>query len=278
MAQIISFSAVLNERRAAAEAAARAAVQEERKGKELADKFSEVVDHYAEGDLLKAAVAAVQFRKIEEKQKQEESRPMPAYCEPRNEVKGCKYEANRGKSRAELAKLMRADIKAAVARGLLPKGLKVSVRSDRLSIDIKVTAIPDGQRLYNPEWVLATNNFSDFASRWAVPGGEYAPEVAAWVETLKGIHGAYNRDNSDSMTDYFDVNFYGHVEIYWELADARREAEKRNLETREYNVYRCPECDRAWTDHEARAGAVVECECGAWVDPTRRGKETIIRD
>lgn len=32
-------------------------------------------------------------------------------------------------------------------------------------------------------------------------------------DTLNELHDAHNRDGSDTMTDYFDVKFYGQVQL-----------------------------------------------------------------
>lgn len=144
---------------------------------------------------------------------------MPAYCDPENERRGAKHDATRHLSRAEIAKRMRADIKALA----LPKGFKVSVRTSEYSgggsIDIRVTAAPAGFRYY-----------SEAAASWhkQFPGREHrmpmawrdaqSDELRALLDKLGAIHGSYNRDNSDSMTDYFDVRYYGGAEIDWQLA------------------------------------------------------------
>jgi hypothetical protein len=37
------------------------------------------------------------------------------------------------------------------------------------------------------------------------------PEARAIYDKVDSITNAYNRDNSDIMTDYFDVDYYGTV-------------------------------------------------------------------
>jgi hypothetical protein len=60
---------------------------------------------------------------------------------------------------------------------------------------------------------------------WCKAGGEHkdkpgaedhevlTEEAMAAKMTLERIHGAFNHDGSDSMVDYFDVNYYGHVDF-----------------------------------------------------------------
>lgn len=42
----------------------------------------------------------------------------------------------------------------------------------------------------------------------------YTPEWATIMKIVKEIHDIYNYDNSDVMTDYFDVNYYWTVRIW----------------------------------------------------------------
>jgi hypothetical protein len=141
---------------------------------------------------------------------------------------------------------IRADVKQAVAEGLLPKRWKYSVTkqdySGGRSIDVEVRDCADA-------WVeedlsrcpldgltgqkTCQENFH-YSPRCA--GALHLTEEAdAALMTLKRIHGAYNYDGSDSMTDYFDVNYYGIVkfEDAWTAAwkakeKARKEAKKQS--------------------------------------------------
>jgi len=125
---------------------------------------------------------------------------------------GKKYE--RGLTTTQCAARIRADIKEALRTRELPRGLKVSVRSDYFangsSIDVRVTALPAGWALLNPERVrhdvLTPNVYPENLAR-------YTEETTALLKVLQAIMDAYNYDGSDSQTDYFHVNFYGHAEI-----------------------------------------------------------------
>lgn len=121
---------------------------------------------------------------------------------------GTKYQATRDLSRVEIAKLIRADIKAAAAAGELPAGLKVAVRTSRYagggSIDVAITAAPLNP--VNPAWVSLPDN-----EKWG-PGrtvDRFTVEGQRIAAVIAEIHASYNYDNSDSMTDYFHVRYYG---------------------------------------------------------------------
>lgn len=156
---------------------------------------------------------------------------------------GYKYSEQQGKSTAEIAALMRRDIKHAIADGLLPGApVKYSVRTETYSggasIRIRVQGWADAWQPcdgYKPGEVRVAGRGRDLcrnqfcAERVKLTGDTVAgaephdvlgPEGQAAMMTLERIHGAYNHDGSDSMVDHFDVNYYGSVSI-----DTRREAE-----------------------------------------------------
>lgn len=130
-----------------------------------------------------------------------------------NEWKGAKFVAHRDIK--EIAKDVRADIKRTFPE------LKTSVKIERYAggqaLNVKVVDSPEP--LKNPAYD------SDF--RWAVRCGritswpttdniklEYLTPRGKFVEEqLESIVNAYNRDDSDSMTDYFDRAFYEHVSL-----------------------------------------------------------------
>lgn len=159
---------------------------------------------------------------------------------------GYKYEEQAGLSNAEVAKKIRADIKVAVNEGLLPDRWKYSVRSRSFAggcaIDVRVKDCADawvecdgtkvGSKHYFTDgsggftatacgnvWCAAHNDpvYAAHATYHYVLGEE---ALAARL-TLERIHGAYNHDGSDIMTDYFDVNYYGGVDFDDRPADRR---------------------------------------------------------
>lgn len=122
--------------------------------------------------------------------------------------KGSKYVA--GRPTKEIARFVRQDIKDGIKSGEFPKGLKCSIRyrsfSGGSSIECDVVALPSGFKVYNDEALSS-----------------YSQEYLELQGKLKALVQAYRYDDSDSMVDYFDVNFYGG---YFDL-DYRFEAELR---------------------------------------------------
>lgn len=148
---------------------------------------------------------------------------------------GNKYAATKDLRRPEIAKLIRADIKAAVKAGALPAA-KYSVvcqsYSGGGSINVRIADVA------KPGFVLA----NEARLRWDAenPHGGLCgcPSEAMWLDseearavkaTVEKIMGAYNFDGSDSQTDYFHVRFYGHAEFDSRWANEKREAEKAAL-------------------------------------------------
>jgi hypothetical protein len=170
---------------------------------------------------------------------------------------GYQYEQGGKLDTAAIAKLIRRDIKTAVGEGLLPDRWAYSVKTDRFaggsSIDVRVTNCADawmpcpgyqvGTRRDHGDGCWTATGCGD---PWCKAGGEHkdlpdaqyhdvlTEEALAAKMTLERIHGAYNHDGSDAMTDYFDVNYYGHVAFQdvrsaqWEAEEKARKAAKRD--------------------------------------------------
>ena len=140
-----------------------------------------------------------------------------------NTTYGTKYAATKDLKRTEIAKLIRADIKAAVKAGGLPKA-KYSVTcrsySGGGSIDIYVSKA-EGIRVYNVDRLL----FEHDEPHAYCPMDVYSAEMMAVVETLDAIHAAYNYDGSDYSTDYFHVRFYGDAKPAYDTAVKAAELE-----------------------------------------------------
>ena len=111
---------------------------------------------------------------------------------------------------------IRRTIRTMAKAGVLPADWKYSVRYSSFAggcaIDIAATSPrptyaadprPYDTTVYNRdtgEWVF---NRIDRMSR----------EARAVEDALEELHAAHNHDGSDSMTDYFDVKFYGSVRV-----------------------------------------------------------------
>lgn len=159
-------------------------------------------------------------------------------------------------SAADIAKAMRADIKQAKAEGLLPPQWSYSVRSDTFangqSVDVRVQDCPDAWQPCDGTKPGTRREFPDGSSVatacpnvWCRARGDESyrhgwedhsvltEEAEAAKMTLQRIHGAYNHDGSDLMTDYFDVRYYGHVEFEsvesgrWRREEAAKQAAKK---------------------------------------------------
>lgn len=137
-------------------------------------------------------------------------------------VYGPKY--NEELSRTEIAERFRQDVKAAISSGVLPKGLKLSVRTKGYSgggsIDVTVKAVPAGFRILSLARLQedATNRRGTAPEPWATP------EARALLDRLTKMLDAYNFDGSDIQSDYFNVRFYGGVEFDWMLKRAEQKA------------------------------------------------------
>jgi hypothetical protein len=118
------------------------------------------------------------------------------------------------RSAVEIAKDIRRDIKRAVADGSLPADLKVSVRARYFaggqSIDITWSAGTGTHEL------VCYHHRCPFRHCLGAPDDHLThtmlidlSEHGRFVQSrLAAIADAYNWDNSDVMTDYFDVLFY----------------------------------------------------------------------
>jgi hypothetical protein len=227
MHNVIVLADVLHRRRVASATAELEALLEAQNAKRRA-ALHDSADRAGAG--LAGHIIADAIANVEESEREREraSRYVPAYCDPDNERRGAKFEATRGLSTKEIAARIRADIKAAQKAGTLDARFKISTRCEYFSggssIDCRITHIPDDVPLFNPDYLRhevehATGAFNPYR-------GEYrSAQVSAALATISEIHGAYNRDNSDSMTDYFCVRYYGDVGIDWQVEAFRRKFE-----------------------------------------------------
>ena len=140
---------------------------------------------------------------------------------------------------AEIAALIRADIKEAVKHGVLPKAAKYSVVTDKYSmgssITVKASALPfpvinPDAFVVHPGSPYMVQDRDRFASR-------YTPRAQAVLDKLNEIVNAYHWDKSDPMTDYYHERFARHVSVehakgeYSDL-EKRKLAEARSKEGR----------------------------------------------
>lgn len=134
-------------------------------------------------------------------------------------------------SAADIAKLIRADIKRGVANGDLPAtfagidggtydvtyAVTVENYSGGRSINIEVRGVPEKARL---------EMRTDFRGYECMADTD---DAKALLAKLKTYHWAYNYDGSDSMTDYYHVNYGGawpKFESDWSAEDRARKNAK----------------------------------------------------
>jgi hypothetical protein len=128
---------------------------------------------------------------------------------------GAKYDKTL--TRAQVAQAFRRDVKSAIKSGALPAGLKLSVTCPRgNSIRVEIQACP-GVAFVNPHYDPNTAGSRFMANKY-----RYTDAGHALRETLSRMLGAYNFDGSDSMTDYFHVNFYAFIDFDRDFEQAER--------------------------------------------------------
>lgn len=177
----------------------------------------------------------------------------------------------------EITKLIREDLKTE-----LPE-FKFSVRMrDYTSIDVEIKGID-----YNPftpelqAWIEQGKDYQSFVDNenTKITGGDWSyQEIVkrSWnakflqdIDKAKAIHVAYNYDDSDSQTDYFNRGYYGEIAysiedmillLYpetanpkaewmkeWEIKKAARsEKAKERMETLLFDRYEVAEYDVKW--------------------------------
>lgn len=138
-----------------------------------------------------------------------------------NAVTGAKY-GDTWLSAAEIAKGVRADIKAEVAKGNLPgkdAGFKYSVRSQHFaggqSVGINVIGPEDDSPWGNREqWAFRPITDSQEDAKAASYGMSkvFTEEALRIGRLLKDIGNAYTHRDVDSQIDYFDVSCW--ISVY----------------------------------------------------------------
>jgi hypothetical protein len=138
----------------------------------------------------------------------------------------------------EIAKLVRTEITAKVKAGELPRGIKVSVRTDYYSmgcsLNVSVTALPEGFPLLNRARV-AFENENPHWGYWNMPEEtreRFSAEGRQVLAVLNAIVDEYHysRRHDFPNDDIVDQNFHKSVDIGGDLerSDRKRvEAELR---------------------------------------------------
>lgn len=130
----------------------------------------------------------------------------------------------------EIAVLIRNDLKEAQSSGkILDAGARTySVRIDENSISIHLKALPEDVELYSDSWKEYLRSGDQ-----EIPRAEkrYCKSVKETLEKVESIANQYQKSTSDSMTDYFDYNYYLFVQVDGELNQAESEKVKSEVQT-----------------------------------------------
>ena len=117
---------------------------------------------------------------------------------------------------AEIAKDVRAEIKDATRVGYLPRGVKYSVTASRFaggqSLRVVVQGLSDAD-IYTPEGQITGRNLLN-------------ERTALMRRRVQALASAYDRDRSDSMTDYSHNLYFAQVEVEDEAGAAWRADER----------------------------------------------------
>jgi hypothetical protein len=145
---------------------------------------------------------------------------------------GTKY--NKDLNTTQIAALVRQEIKLMVKSKALPKA-KYSIRTAYFAggSSIDVTIKTPSFAILNPKRLELEARDPNF--QWQTHASEprYTPEASSALEKIKKILASYNFDDSDSMTDYFHVRFYGDVKFDWREESAEREKVQAVLKSTE---------------------------------------------
>jgi hypothetical protein len=123
---------------------------------------------------------------------------------------------------AEIAKRVRADLKALVKARTIPQG-KYSVTIQRFSggcsLKVKMDQLTSPSLMLNPERVKFEKE-----NPHAFPGHlpQFSSAGKALLNTVESVVNAYNFDGSDTASDYWNVNFYGSVDFATPFCQAQR--------------------------------------------------------
>ena len=137
-------------------------------------------------------------------------------------VTGPKYDRDTWRTSAEVAGLLRADLKSAQESAALPPNAVFSVRSETFAggqaVWVEIRNLPDSETL---------DDHPDYPNRLSRGARELE-------RTVRRMANAYNRDASDRQSDVYDVHYDAHVSI--ETESGRRS--RRRLAAEESRALR----------------------------------------
>ena len=134
----------------------------------------------------------------------------------------------------EIAKQVRAQIKKAKAEGRLAKETKVSVRTQYYSMgcSLNVTITKTDTPIISPEYQAFVDAYPHtWPTEPGCPRSRYTAAAEKEVGVIDAIVEKYHRNDSDSMTDYYDVNFsYTGCDYDYDLMKASRDEVRESNE------------------------------------------------
>lgn len=142
---------------------------------------------------------------------------------------GSEWQKEKQRDTKVIAKQISKHISQLKKSNALPKGVKVSVRSDYNSITMNVTGLPSSTPLFSDAY-LAHTELDDGANFNAMD--KHSSEVKTLLEYIKRFAGQFNYDNSDIDQDVSDKNFYSTVKVDLDLANERIPIELANYKQR----------------------------------------------
>ncbi|WP_189055292.1 hypothetical protein [Longimycelium tulufanense] len=181
-----------------------------------------LIEHQRTSEEERDAARRALKRINDQREKHEKAWPTGRLYNP-GAWKGSKYEQARNLTLTEIARLIRADLKLARKIGQsvddpavlavpdpiadAPEQIKYSVRtryySGGGSIDLVIKNVPE---IWG--WTVEPHPLYGEQERWKIA----TAAMAALYHEVETIYHAYNYDNSDAMTDYFERHYWGHVE------------------------------------------------------------------
>lgn len=125
----------------------------------------------------------------------------------------------------EIAKRIRKDIAGLKKSGKIPSETKISVKkSSGRAIDLTLTGFSSDVPMFDTEWLSKRSAGDDLTGRG------YSSEMESLIKYVNALVDQYNYDNSEPMTDDFDVNFYGgRLDVEYQLKNEALERESNQL-------------------------------------------------
>ncbi|UTZ44617.1 hypothetical protein [Vibrio campbellii] len=165
------------------------------------------------------------------KGKTEEEQQLLA-LDPNEFTSGSIYGSEKIGDTKTIASRIRSFITSLRKAGRIPSGVKISVKKkSHKAIGLELVDLPNGVALFNPAFLQfeIDNPNADYS---LAPNPRYSEEVDNLIRFVEAYVDQFNYDNSDSMTDYFDVNFYGgRLDVEYHFKNARKVIELEALTT-----------------------------------------------